>query len=153
MTVSHCACVTSNLPISKSRLMRTRCTGPSSASPPADPIWNSPAGIGTIPLPSNNAVRPYAAASCWAESRGDHNAAVARRQLVGVREDQVGDNLQGFEVVIRLIEAVEEHQAIGAGPIQAFGHVGHGAEVGSEFHGHRDGDFFLDGLDQVDVLL
>src|SRR4030095_3158621 len=76
-----------------------------------------------------------------------------KQQLVGVAEDQVGDDLQGFEIEIRLIEAVEQYQPIGAGRIQAFGHVGHGAEVRSQLDGHRDGDFVLYGVDQVDVLL
>ena len=49
----------------------------------------------------------------------DHRDPVqAEQQFVGVAEDQVGHHFQGFEIEIRLIEAVEEHQAIGAGRIQ-----------------------------------
>ena len=44
----------------------------------------------------------------------------AQQQLVGVAEDQVGNHFQRFQVEIRLVEAVEEHQAIGAGRVQPF---------------------------------
>ena len=54
ITASHCPCVTSYLPISKDRLIRTRVNGPSrsNASELVDPIRNSPSGILTNSIPT-----------------------------------------------------------------------------------------------------
>ena len=41
-----------------------------------------------------------------------------QQQLVRIAEDQVGHHFQRFQIEIRLVEAVEQHQAVGAGGIQ-----------------------------------
>jgi len=66
----------------------------------------------------------------------------AQQQLVRVAQNQVGHHLQRFQVEIRLVEAVEEHQA-SAPARRVSGHVGHRAEIRSQLHGHGDLDFAL----------
>ncbi len=41
-----------------------------------------------------------------------------QQQLVRVAQDQVGHHFQRFQVEIRLVEAVEQHQRVGAGLVQ-----------------------------------
>ena len=67
--------------------------------------------------------------------------AQGQAQVVGGGEQQVGAQHQLFNVDVRLVEAVEQHQAIGARQHQA---AGHGAQVGEEgAELHRQGQAHL----------
>ena len=70
----------------------------------------------------------------------------------GAQQD-VGLHLERFQVDVRLVEAVEQHQAVGAGLVEALGHVGEVGEERAELHRHRDGDRGLHRLEDVEVGL
>ena len=76
-----------------------------------------------------------------------------QRQLMRIAEDQVRDYFERFQVEIGLIEAVEEHQRVGARGVQAAGHVAHGTEVGPQLDGDGNLDAGFDFLHQVAVDL
>ncbi len=59
--------------------------------------------------------------------------------FAGVTEAEIGQNLQGGEIDIGLIEAVEQYQRIGAGLLHRQRHMAEGAEIGAEFDRQRDG--------------
>ncbi len=58
-------------------------------------------------------------------------------QIVGGGEQQVGPHLQQLDVDLRLVEAVEKGEAIGAGGGQPLGHGGHVGEEGPQLHRQR----------------
>ena len=65
--------------------------------------------------------------------------AQGQAQVVGGAEQQVGAQLQGFDVEIALVEAVEQHQPIGAGGHQAGRQGAEVGEKGAQFHRQRHG--------------
>src|SRR5262249_6256297 len=74
ITLSHCACVTSYLPISNAFVICTRCAGFSSAlqssSPVEQPIVNSPGWISTnsMPIEFFDCLRAVFAGGFWANT-------------------------------------------------------------------------------------
>jgi hypothetical protein len=60
-------------------------------------------------------------------------------QVVGGAEQQVGPQLQPFDVDVGLVEAVEQHQPIGSGGGQARRHGAEVGEKGAELHGQGHG--------------
>ena len=58
---------------------------------------------------------------------------------MGGAEQQVGPQLQGFDVEIGLVKAVEEHQPIGSGRHQSGRQGAEVGEKGAEFHRQRQG--------------
>ena len=71
----------------------------------------------------------------------------------GIAQDQVGDDFQRFQVDVRLVEAVEEHQPVRAGFGQAAGDVGDGGKEGAELDRHGDLDAFANIMNQVDIVV
>src|SRR5271165_5778519 len=71
----------------------------------------------------------------------------------GSAQEDVWSNLEAFEIDVGLIEAVEEHQAVGAGEVQALGHVGEISEKGAKLDGHRDVDRSPDRFENVEIGL
>ena len=65
-----------------------------------------------------------------------------QQQLLAGGEFKGGDGLKFFDINIRLVKAVEEHQSIDAQIIQLMGKIGQRAVVGGEL----DGDGNADGL-------
>jgi hypothetical protein len=80
----------------------------------------------------------------------DGRPAQRQPQLLGGRQRQLGGHLQGVEVEVGLVEAVEQHQPVSAGPDQLVGQVGQRAEVGAELDRQRDADALADRADQLD---
>ena len=63
------------------------------------------------------------------------------------------DDLEIVQIEVRLVEAVEQHQRVGAGLVEAARDVGGGAEDMAELDRDRDADARLDLPHQVHVLL
>src|SRR5437868_7718188 len=63
-------------------------------------------------------------------------------------------DVEGFEIKVGLIEAIEQHERVDAGPRQPLGHVRRRAEVGTQFYcyGNRDDVFHIVKYVQVDLL-
>src|SRR5579863_6187554 len=72
---------------------------------------------------------------------------------MGAAEEHVGLDFQFVQVDVRLVEAVEQDQAVCAGLVQSLRHVGEITEKGTELHGHRDtnGNFYFP--ENVDIGL
>ncbi len=68
-------------------------------------------------------------------------------------QQQMWGDLEILDVQIGLVEAIEKNQPIGASAGQPVGHIGHGAEIGTELHGHRDGNGLLHVPQHVQVDL
>src|SRR5690349_1852649 len=73
----------------------------------------------------------------------------AHQEFPGIAQGEVGDDLEVLEVEIRLVEAIEQHQPIGAGLIELHHHVGNGAEIGAEFYRYRNSNATLHFRHQV----
>ncbi len=82
----------------------------------------------------------------------DRDPVQAQAQLVRAAEDQVRHDLQLLEVEVGLIEAVEDHEAVGAGFVQCVGKVRQRGEVGPELDGDGNLDLLANGPHQLDVL-
>ena len=65
-------------------------------------------------------------------------AAETQRQLGGVRQGQRTNHLEFVHVDVDAMEAREEDEAVGAGPIELFGEMGEGREERRQFDGDRD---------------
>src|SRR5690606_28412513 len=84
----------------------------------------------------------------------DGGPAEPQGQLGGVGEVELGDAVEGLEVDVGLVEAVEEDQPVEAEVVEAAADVGQGAEEGGELDGDGDGDDLLDvARDVEDALL
>ena len=85
----------------------------------------------------------------------EEDADPGERQAHGLRRAQqhAGSQFERFEIDIGLVEAIEQHQAVGAGLIEALGHVREVAEERAQLDGDRDVDGGFDGLQNVDVML
>ena len=70
--------------------------------------------------------------------RDDGEKAQAQQQLGGVGEVQRRRGLQVHGVDVRLVEAVEEHQPVGARPLQLEGEVRQRGEERRQLHRHRN---------------
>ena len=79
--------------------------------------------------------------------------AQAQAQLVRIAQLQVRHDSQIFQVDVRLVEAVEQHERICAGASQAVRHVREGREVRAKFDRDRDAHAGLDVTQQVEIGL
>ena len=80
----------------------------------------------------------------------DRQPAEAQQQLGGIRQVQARDRLEGLDVDVGLVEAVEQHEAVGARPVQLLGEVRQRREERRQLDGHRDGDRLLDRPQDLD---
>ena len=71
----------------------------------------------------------------------------------GRAQQDVRLHFEALQVDVRLVEPVEQHQAVGAGVVEALGHVGEVAEERAELHRHRNGHLGLHRLEDVEVGL
>ena len=68
----------------------------------------------------------------------DGDPAQGQPQLPGLAQLDPGDDVERLEVEVGLVEAVEQHQPVGAGVDDLLREVGHRRVVGAELHGQRD---------------
>ena len=73
--------------------------------------------------------------------------------LEGARELHAGHDVESFDVDIGLEEAVEQHQAIRPGLVEAQAQVSDRREVGAQLHGDRDADGLLHPAQDLEVAL
>ena len=65
---------------------------------------------------------------CLDASIQDGDPAERQAQVIGITQNEVRNDFEGFKVDIGLVEAVKEYQAFGSGIYQAFGYVGNGRQ-------------------------
>ncbi len=94
-------------------------------------VINSEASIATVApaimaLSTSRAVwtPPVAARSADDPAVEDRDPAQRQAQVVRVAQRQARHNLQHLQVQVRLVEAVEQHQAVGAGLDEAPSDIG-----------------------------
>ena len=56
-------------------------------------------------------------------SEDDRDPMQPQQQFLGATQSQAGHDFEQFEIQIGLIEAIEQHQRVGAGAIESFRHV------------------------------
>ena len=81
----------------------------------------------------------------------DGDPVEAHEQLVGARQGEPGHNLEALEIEVRQVEAVEEHQRVGAGTIQPLGQMGQRAEGVPDLDGDGNLHARLHVADQLHV--
>ncbi len=58
--------------------------------------------------------------------------------LIRLAELEVGQHLEARDVEIRLVESIEQHECVGAGPFEGQRHAADRAEIGAELDRDRD---------------
>ena len=76
---------------------------------------------------------------------------IGRRSSHWLAELDAGDDVEGVEVEVGLVEAVEQHESVGAGVDDPGREVGHRRVVRAELDGQRDADLGADRGDDVEV--
>ena len=66
---------------------------------------------------------------------------------------QAGRDFHVFDIEIGLVEAVEEHNCVGASFVEAHAHICRGAEKRRKLHRERNANAALQVADQVDISL
>ena len=83
----------------------------------------------------------------------DGRPAQRQAQLRGVAEGHLRHHRQLVEVDVGLVEAVEEHEAVGARLDDPAREVGEGRVVGAQLHRQGQGDRGAHGRDELEVLI
>ena len=78
----------------------------------------------------------------------DRDPAHGQPHLPGLAQLEPGHDLERFQIEIGLIEAIEQHEAVGAGARGRCGEVREGRVVRAELDGQRDRDRGADGRDR-----
>ena len=86
----------------------------------------------------------------WICARQDREPAQAQEQLVRAREVEPRHDLEVLDVDVGLVEAVEDHEAVGPGALEPPREVGERRVEGRELDGDRDRDGLPHGRDDGD---
>ena len=76
-----------------------------------------------------------------------------QQQFLRTAQRQTGNDLERFNVEIRLVKAIKEDQAVRAGRVQLFAHVRDRAEEVRKLHRDRNTDIRLHLSHQIAVVL
>ena len=81
----------------------------------------------------------------------DGDPAQGEPQLPRTAQLDAGDDVEGVDVEVGLVEAIEQHEPVGTGGFDARRKVGHGRVVRTELHRERDADLSSDRGDDIEV--